>query len=272
MKQLLLLFFISFLAFELSAQACQPDELYRDSAVGVYPAPYHPDTNPDGGITDTACINSGFEFTFTFVIPATVNINGTQLTLISIEIEEEGAVGGLPIGLDYGCNPGNCIFTPEDTIACMIIYGTATDANTPGVYPLTITTKINTSFGSFDITFPTTIIPGADGEYNLVLEENGSPNCTVAGIDDYLTQNISIFNSPNPFGSTTNIEINSAINETLQFSVFDMLGNLVHFRNVEIFRGENTFEFDGAALSPGIYTYTLSNKDAIISKKMVINR
>jgi hypothetical protein len=249
-----------------------PNELYRDSAVGVYPAPYDPDTNPEGGITDTACIGSGYEFILTFKIPATININGFDLNLDSIVIAQNGAVGGLPIGLDYGCNPSSCVFTPEDTLACMAIRGTATAANTPGVYPLTITTKIFTSLGDFDVTFPTTIIPGADGTYDLVLAENGNPNCTIAGTNDYLTKNISVYNSPNPFGNTTNIEVNSKVDETLEFRVFDMLGNLVHYRKVEIFQGTNNFEFDGAALSNGIYTYTLSNKTAVLSKKMVISR
>ena len=272
MKQLLLLCIISFFTIELTAQACFPNELYRDSAVGVYPAPYDPVTNPEGGITDTACIGSGYEFVFTFKIPATININGFDLALESIEIAQEGAVGGLPVGLDYGCNPGSCVFTPEDTLACMVIRGIATAANTPGVYPLTITTKIFTSLGDFDVTFPTTIIPGADGTYDLILAEAGNPNCTIAGTNDYLTKNISVYNSPNPFGNTTNIEVNSKVDETLEFRVFDMLGNLVHYRKVEIIQGSNNFEFDGAALSNGIYTYTLSNKTAVLSKKMVISR
>lgn len=273
MKQLLLLFTISFLTVELSAQACMPNEMYTDSAVGVYPAPYNPDTNPEGGITESACIGSGYEFVLTFVIPSTININGWDVQLNSIEIAESGAVGGLPIGLSYDCNPGDCIFTPEDGIACMVIKGTATDVNTPGVYPLTIDTKIYTSLGDFNISFPTAAIPGADGEYNLTLLPNGDPNCTVAATNDYLTSNINVSNSPNPFGSTTIIEVNSKINETLQFKVFDMLGNLIHQREVEVFQGiTNNIEFDGTALAVGIYNYSLATENAIISKKMVISR
>jgi hypothetical protein len=271
MKQLLLLTFISFLAIDMTAQTCVPDELYRDSVAGVYPRPYHPDTNPEGGIPESACINAPYEFVLTFVIPETVTISTLELFLDSIVIAEEGAVGGLPVGFNYSCNPGNCVFTPGDTIACLVIYGTATDANTPGVYPLTITTNIYTNLIDQEVTFPSPLIPGADGEYNLTLEEEGASTCFV-GTNDYLTKNIRISNNPNPFGSSTNFELNSKVDETLQFRVFDMLGNLVHFREVEIFQGFNNFEFDGTALSNGIYTYTLSNKTAVISKKMVISR
>ena len=273
MKQLLLLIAISFFTIELAAQHCLPDELYRDSSVGVYPKPYHPDTNPEGGITESACIGSGYEFVFTFVIPEVINLNGWDVQLDSIVIAEDGAVGGLPEGLKYRCNPSNCVFAPSDTIACMVIKGTATDANTPGVYPLTITTKIYSSLGEIPVTFPSPAIPGADGEYNLTLLANGDPNCTIASTNDYLTKNIRVVNSPNPFGSVTNIEVNSNIDETLQFRVFDMLGNLVHQREVEVFQGvTNNIEFDGTALSVGIYNYTLATKNAIISNKMVISR
>lgn len=273
MKQLLLFISISFFTIELAAQVCWASELYRDSAVGVYPAPYDPDTNPEGGITESACINSPYYYRLTFVIPETVNINGFDLSLDSIVVATEGAVGGLPIGLDYGCNPASCVFKPIDTLACMVIEGTPTIANAPGVYPLTITTKIWTGLGNFDVTFPTTIIPGGDGTYDLVLEDENSSNCLIGvGTNDYLTKNISVFNSPNPFGSTTNIAVDSKVDETLQFRVFDLLGNLVHHREVEIFQGTNNIEFDGTALATGIYNYTLSTKTAIISKKMVISR
>jgi len=280
MKQLLLLITISLFTIELSAQHCQPDELYRDSAVGVYPKPYHPVDNPEGGITESACIGSGYEFVLTFVIPETVNINGWDVQLNSIEIDTfvpapnySSAIGMLPSGMNYECNPGNCIFTPEDTIACMVIMGTPDETNAPGVYNLTIATKLYTSLGEFNITFPSSAIPGADGEYNLTLDAAGTGDCTIASTHDYLTSNINVFNSPNPFGSTTNIEVNSKIDETLQFRVYDMLGNMVHERKVEVFQGvTNNIEFDGTALSNGIYTYTLSTKNAIISNKMVISR
>ena len=67
MKQLLLLIVISFLSIDLSAQGCDPDQAYIDAEAGVYPAPYDPIDNPEGGITDTACVGSYYEFTFTAI-------------------------------------------------------------------------------------------------------------------------------------------------------------------------------------------------------------
>jgi hypothetical protein len=272
MKQLLLLIVISFFTINLTAQACIPNEIYRDSAVGVYPKPYHAVNNPDGGITESACINAPYEFVLTFVIPESFLYQGSfEVQIDSIVIAEQGAVGGLPIGMTYACNPGDCVFIPEDTIACMVIIGTATNANTPGDYELTISTIIYGSLGQLDLDFPNPFIPGADGQFILELLAEGSPNCFV-GTNDYLTKNISVHNSPNPFGSTTNIEVVSKVEETLQFRVFDMLGNLVHDQKVAIYQGSNNIEFDGTRLSNGIYTYTLSNKTAVLSQKMVISR
>lgn len=274
MKQYLLLILISFFTINISAQHCIPDETYRDSAAGVYPRPYHPVNSPDGGITESACINAGYEFVLTFKIPPFIQIPPfpVEFQIDSIVIEETGAVGGLPVGLTYACNPPDCVFVPEDTLACMVIRGTATNVNSPGVYPLSISTIVYHSAGNLDVDFPNTIIPGMDGAYDLTLEAEGSPDCFIVGTNDYLSKNISVFNSPNPFGSTTIIEISSKVDESLEFRVFDMLGNLVHIRKVEIFEGTTHVEFDGTRLPNGIYTYTLSNKTNVIAKKMVISR
>ncbi len=266
MKQALLFCVFSILSLPLFSQ-CTPNELYRDSAIGVYPPPLSMD-NPDGGITESACINSAYEFVLTFKVPD--NLSGIQLD--SIVIEPTGAVGNLPIGMSYDCNPGNCVFTPEDTLACLVILGTATDANMPGDYDLTIATKIYTSLGAQDITFPTPIIPGADGSYTLTLHEEGNANCFILGTNDYISENIRVTNSPNPFSTQTNIEVFSNVNERLDFRVFDILGNVVHQDNVEIFEGQNNFEFDGTHLSNGIYTFTLSNKLGAITRKIVVSR
>lgn len=269
MKQTILFCLFTFFSLQLFSQ-CTPNEIYRDSAVGVYPPPYSVD-NPDGGITDTACINTPFDFVLTFKIPNSFVYNGATVDLYYIEIAPTGAVGGLPIGLKYGCNPDTCVFTPADTIACLNIYGTATSANSVGVYPLTIQTMIATNFGILPITFPTPFIPGADGEYNLILGEEGGATCLV-GTDDYITKNIRVTNYPNPFSTSTTIEINSKVNERLDFRVFDLLGNVVHQRTVEIFEGQNNLEFDGTYLANGIYTFNLSNKLGTITRKIVVSR
>ncbi len=269
MKQALLFCIFTILSFSAFSQ-CTPNQIYQDSAFGVYPAPDPMGMDlPDQGITESACINSGYEFTLTFKIPETF----AGITLDSIVIAQTGAVLNLPEGLSYVCNPGNCVFTSLDTLACLSIVGTATDQNAPGDYNLMIVTDIFTSVISQEITFPTPLVDGGDGEYILTLLENGDPNCTIASVqNDYITKNIRVSNSPNPFSTTTNIEVVSTINEQLDFRVFDILGNLVHYRKVDLMEGENNFEFDGTHLSNGIYSFTLSNNLGAITRKIVVSR
>ncbi len=271
MKQLLLLFILSILTLQLSSQACMPDPIYADSTVGVYPPPMNA-ANPNGGITESACINKEYEFVFTFVIPDTVDLFGNQYTLDSVLVEPDGVIG-LPIGIDYACNPSACTFTPDDTIGCLVIRGTATSDNTIGDYDLQIKTMIYSSLGfPVPVTFPNNLFPGADGLYTLTLEEETSMNCFVVSTENYLSENVFISNSPNPFGELTNFEVHSKVNEILNFQVFDMLGNLVHQDRIEIFQGANNFVFDGSRLSNGIYTYSLNDGKATLTGKMVVSR
>lgn len=268
MKQALLLFFAFILSIPAFSQ-CVPNEIYRDSMIGVYPPP---DTmgvdDPDRGITESACINSGYEFVLTFKIPS--DFNGFQLD--SVVIAESGAVIGLPLGMSYNCFPENCVFTPADTIACLAIVGTANDQNTPGDFDLTINTTIYTPFITDEVPFPNNFLPGADGNYILKLLPEGDPNCFIAGVNDPINSNIQVTNSPNPFSTITNIEVISTFNEELDFTVYDMLGNLVHTRKVDLVEGENNFQFDGAHLSNGIYTMSLSNNLGAITRKIVVSR
>ncbi len=271
MKHLLLFSLFVLSVFQVQAQ-CEPDEQYRDSAIGVYPPPTSID-NPDGGITTSACINSPYSFTFTFKIPSEIEFGTTTILLDSIVVANEGAVEGLPEGMSYSCNPESCVFTPMDTLACLEIFGTPTSANTPGEYELFINTEIYSPSSPFplQIQFPTATIPGADGDYILTVEEEGSSTCFVS-TDDYISENIRISNSPNPFGAVTTINLNSQVQESLNFMVYDMLGQLVHQRQVQIFPGENNFDFDGTHLDNGVYTYILANQKGQVSRRMVISR
>lgn len=265
MKQTLLFCLFSILSLPLFSQ-CIPDELYRDSSFGVYPRPVSME-NPDAGIQDSACINAGFEFVLTIKVPA----DFMGFSLDSIVIEEEGAVQNLPIGMDYACFPSDCVFTPMDTLGCLVINGTATTDNAPGDFDLKIETTIH-SLITQTFVLPDDNLPGLGGNYFLTVLEEGAAGCLMLGFDDYLTKNIRISNSPNPFSTTTNIEVYSDINEQLDFKVFDLLGNLVHQNKVEIFEGQNNFNFDGTHLANGIYTFTLSNQLGAITRKIVVSR
>ncbi len=255
------------------SQLCMPDSMFRDSAVGVYPPPLN-DLNPNGGITESACIGSQYAYTMTIKVPTSLMFNSIPLLIDSIVAHPDDAITGLPVGMHYTCNPPSCVFDPSvDSLGCLLLRGNASDVNTPGDYPLVLSVQIfnNSVFNPLPLTFPNEVIMGADGTYTLVLEPAGSTNCLV-GINEIFQENFSISQSPNPFSYFTTLTVDSELDEQLDFIVYDMLGKSVHSETVRIYEGRNSVEFDGSDLAEGVYIYTFGNKEGIASGKMTINR
>lgn len=269
MKKAILFFFASFMVTLVTAQSCVPDSLFRDSAVGVYPSPFS-DDRPDGGIQIPACINEPYEFIITVKVPASVTIGGFQLAIDSVSVATTGAVQDLPEGMSYACNPPTCVLLPEDTLSCIVLFGTPTNTADIGIKDITLNATVHTNFISQPIILPdnTGQFPGADGNYFLEVLEEGA--CTVTSTRDYLNQQISLVNTPNPFGYETMIEVTSLSREELTFEVFDLVGKRIHTEQVTILAGTNRIPFDGSQLQNGIYTYSFSNGDARVSSKMVV--
>ncbi|MBK9271685.1 MAG: T9SS type A sorting domain-containing protein [Saprospiraceae bacterium] len=174
MKQLYSFFLLSIFFQFGQAQACLPDSTIRDSAVGVYPKPITP-TNPDGGIKTPACIDKPYEFVFTIKISDTVTVPGIPIpiNLNFASIDTVGAISGLPVGISYACNPPNCVFQ-KNTIGCLVLNGTATDVNTPGIFRPVIKLTLSTVLGPVPVEYPGMFFPG---EYLLTLLDK---DCTVS--------------------------------------------------------------------------------------------
>ncbi|MEM6965450.1 MAG: T9SS type A sorting domain-containing protein [Bacteroidota bacterium] len=283
MKKLLLLGLFSLVCFfQSNAQlgTCEPDLMFADSSFGVYPPPVSAN-NTDGGITTTACVGEPYEFVWTLKIPGEVETSdfGT-VDIDSISIASEGAIQNLPAGMDYSTNITSGVFVPSvDSLACLTIFGTPQMA---GTYDLLITVTIfsqNTliliftnNSGEYDLTLPSTLIAGAEGNYFLEVEAAGSVNCESTNTDDILASSFAVRNLPNPFSDFTNIEIVADYADQLNFRVFDLIGNQLHAELIQVNEGINNIEFDGSRLANGIYTYTIEKDGALISNRMVINR
>ncbi|MEM9821593.1 MAG: T9SS type A sorting domain-containing protein [Bacteroidota bacterium] len=271
MKQILLLSFFTFICFSLEAQICEPNQIYADSAVGVYPPPFS-DDRPDGGIPNEACINEPFEFVLTFKVPETISI----FTLDSIVVASTGAVTGLPDGLSYSCNPPNCVFTPQETLGCVLVFGTPTNPNDIGDNPLMVATKIFANGGliEFDVTFPdnTGTVPNADGQYILTVNEEGAAACQTTSTNDLLQSNLRVINSPNPFSYFTNILVDSGISGDFDLTVYDLTGRQVQQQAIRLTIGENQIPFDGSDLSNGMYLYSIAQGAGKVVNKMIIQR
>ncbi len=269
MKKFVLFLFASFFVTLISAQSCVPDELFRDSAIGVYPSPFRED-RPDGGIDVPACINESYEFVITVKVPPNLNFSGIQLEIDSVTVATTGAVNNLPDGMSYACNPPTCVLVPQDTLSCIVLFGTPTNPDDVGIKDIMVNAVVHTNIISQPVTLPDNsgAIPGADGNYFLEVREEGA--CMTTSTRDYLKEQLSLVNTPNPFGYETTIEVTSLSQEALTFEVFDLVGKRVHTEKVNILAGTNRIPFDGSQLQNGIYNYSFSNGQSRVSSKMVI--
>ena len=79
-------------------------------------------------------------------------------------------------------------------------------------------------------------------------------------------------NYPNPFTEITRIQFRLNDTAEVRFEVFDMTGKLVYTEDHgKIPAGiAQTFNFEGSALSPGIYTYSILANGKRVSRKLTI--
>ena len=266
-----LLAFIAISASTSFAQICMPDSTLVDAEFPVQPLPFEPMLTPDGGIRDTACIGQPFQFTFFAAVGDTLNAGIAQVPLDSIRLPLVGGIGGLPPGMTYDCNPGDCVFR-QNTLGCIAVFGTVMDPADVGNYNLTLSVEafLNGSPAPNGFVLPIpTVTPG---QYTLVVRPADFTNCSTVSASESLTDLIKLRNVPNPFHSTTSIELTSAFSGEVSFEVFDMVGKKVHTEEVQLFEGKNALPFDGTNLQSGIYYYAIKNQLGFVSEKMVISK
>ena len=76
--------------------------------------------------------------------------------------------------------------------------------------------------------------------------------------------------APNPFSNSTKIIFNSNKQQTVYFSVRNVLGKRVYHNKIVVKKGKNSIPFSKNRLQSGIYIYTLQNAKEKISKRFVI--
>ncbi len=257
---------------QLIAQDCVPDELYRDSAFAIVPLP-RSDDNPDAGINTPACLNENYSFTFTFKIPLEVSVGGFTVPIDSVLLDKNdpNTITGQPNGIGYSCNPPSCNFDPrEDSLVCVVLHGIPDDELKD--YPLKIKIQLYNPIipPFYPLDFPNTTLDGFDGDYTIELREEGSCQGTTSVSD--LANEFAIKAQPNPFSYATQISIGAQREELMDMTVIDLLGKVVHQRQIQLLNGENQINFDGSQLTNGIYYLNLYNERGQVSKKLVIQR
>jgi hypothetical protein len=78
-------------------------------------------------------------------------------------------------------------------------------------------------------------------------------------------------NYPNPFNPTTHIAFNLPARSSARLEIIDMLGRFVETRDLGILSaGTHELEYDGSALSSGVYFYRVVTEHAAKARKMVL--
>ncbi len=276
MKRLLLVALPLFVGVSLCAQAltCEPDTTLPDSVL-IFPLPYS-DSLQTGGISDTACLNTPYSFTFTLNIPDTVVLEFqgemAELPIQDVNLNTTGAIQGLPSGMSYVCNPPNCIF-PANTTACVVIGGTANDTLNLGKNELTITgnVRVNTVI-NFPVSFPDTTGTFPEGEYAVYVRSEDAPSCLPSSTFDPFGAQVQVRSQPNPTTGLTQIYVESERNGNHFFRIFNLSGHILHEEMINLTFGENNIPFDGSNLPSGMYLYAISNGSSMVTKKLIIAR
>ncbi len=257
MKKSLLLILFSVCIYTAHAQFCQPDLTYADSAVGVYPL-------PEEGI-DTACINAPYEMVFTAVVPNEITLDIGTFPLEWVRVD---SIRGYPSGLDFACDPPDCLFLAE-TLGCLIVQGTPDDTNiAPADYPIVLSICAFAANLELCDTVPGDLL---DVQYIIPLKAEGGCEETVSN-NNLINPAFAIANSPNPFSEKTSIMVNASISDVVPFKVFDLMGKVVHSEMVSINHGANVIEFDGSNLSNGMYMYSIGEGKSVATQKMVVSK
>ncbi len=215
-----------------------------------------PGIYPDSAQNLPTCyVNYPYDAVITAVIPTDTVYLGYQIAIDSIGVD---SILGFPTGFSYATNsPTN--YWHGGVTGCAAITGTATHAQI-GTYNLRV--SLTAHAGGL------LAVPEKMLFYKIVIKDS------VAGIADYNNNNFVLFqNSPNPFATTTNIQFSSKQPDAFQFTVYDVIGNIVYNKAINATAGLNNFDFSSGSLSSGMYFYKLSNtKDSYTRRMIVANK
>ena len=264
MKNAFMIMVMMIISFYAKAQddLCTPDSSIVLNGAYVYPEPYHPRLNPNGGILDTACVGHEYSFVFTAVVPD--SLSGVKVDYI--EIQENGVLD-VPDGIGYSCNPPNCHFE-SGTIGCFELKGTPTAGNQLTYYDIKMKVNISAAGGLFIIndTLPKFINDSAHYFLPLYAED------CVTATDDIGDMGFELQIKNNPAGAFIDIVLYNELygDAKAGFSIMDMQGRVVAQYERPIYSGTNTFTLNTGVIPAGIYVLKANIGAHYRIKKLVI--
>ena len=137
----------------------------------------------------------------------------------------------------------------------------------------------NTTTNDIHFIYQSADIPGSSiKDANIAVHDNTieyrkEPKETVIGIDlpSAIQQSIVSQNYPNPFHSSTKIDVTLTHNASLSLYVTDLIGHQVLNQNRgEVSSGIHSFYLNGSMLRSGVYFYTVVINGERFTKKMIV--
>jgi hypothetical protein len=163
---------------------------------------------------------------------------------------------GLPTGFIVTPNQSSW---PGGTQGCILISGTPADSMQGKKYNLIITTTAYFKFALQQYNMPLVL-----NGYKIIVDSSN-------GVSNYDLNKFSLEqNTPNPFSKSTTILFSSKVNDTYNFIVYNVIGDIVYTIVINAVVGENRIEFSSEKLSSGIYMYKLSNNEQAVTKRMIV--
>lgn len=228
------------------AQNCTPDVSIVNT--GVYPSAIE-------GFKD-GYVNTAYEQAVQIkVIKDTViEFNGSP-TASTVFYAVIDSVKGLPVSLDYICNPVNCEI-PGGGVGCTVIHGTPTSTDLYQTYNLTIYTTLyglpNAWIGV--VTDPIPFQVEFDNYSISILSESEFVKTLAPTFDSQVF--------PNPIDNVLNLKVDAVKNTTTELVVRAITGEVIYTSSYNIYSGENIITLTQLELSNGVYFVELNEGSA----------
>ena len=244
------------------AQVCIPNPAYENESFGIWPT-------AEEGFVDGQ-VDALYQQIIDFKIPSDPNDLPAEMTggfpipqgttIDSIAVNN---VEGLPEGLFWECNSHSgslCTFHSQEQ-GCALIGGLPTEA---GTFQLSLQLSI---YVFSDFLGGVAEIPYEYTDYEITV--HADPNSVHEMAQFGLTLNQ---NAPNPFSDQTVIEFSLNQPVEVDFSIYNLLGKVVHVKTMNATSGTNRIELNASSmnLTPGIYLYSLTIDGQSVTRKMVV--
>ncbi|MBW6459336.1 MAG: T9SS type A sorting domain-containing protein [Bacteroidales bacterium] len=189
---------------------------------------------------------------------ATIRAPLTDTSGVVIHSIKLMTVDNLPPGLTWVSNTPDSIFLAGNYY-CVLMDGTPSDT---GTFPLKIVVEIYVIILPGWPPFPIAQVTDSTSLAIKILDNTSLP-------DGKTEQLISQSCYPNPFKKWTSVDFSSDVHTKARLEIYSIHGKLLDLKEMLAVPGNNTFHYNGEALSSGTYYYHLHAGQRMISGKMV---